>query len=553
MTVLIVLAFGVLAVTLISLLSTCLFVRHYSDPRDSSCTTTCSGTFALSTTLFCVLLIPVDIFIVSYDLQGDGTHGNMELVTHAGDIIHALYYCLYGAMIFCAFFLLPFAYFYFEEDDEDLSTSARACAAMKYTLGFVIVFAVLLVLGLVLKLNDGNASADWINDLTKDFSSVDGILYFSIGCVSIIGLCGWLTYTAYGLASVPLELLRARDQQAGCCKRRPDRRGMQELDKHIRIVEENQRFLAASYDEDESVARWSKQDRKKYNELKREERKLKENKYGVDDSGRGRGAGGQAGQYDCWGACWDLCAPFRLVLAIVAWALSLLIMVSLAMSTTDRLMHSQCGSSCAYALDSPTLFNPLDEVLKLLAPAFPLDFVFFGVLVLYVFLATVHGLVMLGVRLCVWKLYSFFPRRTMPNGVLMGCWMVMFVVLVLNMQVLTLSPSYVTFGTQFMVANSTAANATSTTNTSTSSLAAAVQMKCTLGASIHDTSINACTMTKVGLILNTFNVQLPFFAAVLFFANLGFLGLYLVFNIIALFRSKAKTGRADSFLFEDEF
>lgn len=49
------------------------------------------------------------------------------------------------------------------------------------------------------------------------------------------------------------------------------------------------------------------------------------------------------------------------------------------------------------------------------------------------------------------QLYDFRKAGTMPNGLLLGCWMVCFAVLVLNMQLLTFAPKYATFGDQFYV------------------------------------------------------------------------------------------------------
>jgi LMBR1 domain-containing protein 1 len=284
------------------------------------------------------------------------------------------------------------------------------------------------------------------------------------------------------------------------------------------------------------VARWNRADRNKYNQLKKEERQLRQKQErGLDRSGEN--------QTDCVTALWDLCAPFRLVLGLILLAFSLLIVISLLLSTIDKFMHSKCGSSCGWAIETTTLPNPLDICLNALAPFFPLDFVLFGVLVLYIFLATVHGLVMIGVRMFIWKLYSFHPHRTMPHGLLMGCWMVMFVVLVLNLQAATLSPQYATFGPQlYNTLNSTVA--TNTTH----------MAKCTIERSIHNPEPGVCVMTQIGHIINSFNVKLPFFASVLFYANVAFLAIYFISWLPVLFKSKqTKDNDPDRHLFDDDF
>jgi LMBR1 domain-containing protein 1 len=287
---------------------------------------------------------------VSYALNADGTHVNLDMVQQASEIILILYYSLYGAMVFCAFFLLPFAYFYFEEEEDEGSTARRACGALKYTVGFVIVFIVLLVLGIVLKSNDGQQSQDWINDLKGNVTDIENILYFSIGCLSLFGLIGWVTYTAYGLASLPVELCRNSQKGGGCCKKSASLTQSQEDEKSLRLLEEDRRSLAACYDEGESVSRWTRDDRQKYNALKREERKIREKQRNVRGgyvAPGGRGLQQEISEeYDCFSRFWDLCAPFRIVFGIISFAASLLIVVSLLMSTIDKFMHSECKFDC---------------------------------------------------------------------------------------------------------------------------------------------------------------------------------------------------------------
>ncbi|KAK1792712.1 hypothetical protein P4O66_012643, partial [Electrophorus voltai] len=55
---------------------------------------------------------------------------------------------LYSIVLFCVFFWIPFVYFYYEEKDEDnVSKCSQVKNALKYTIGFVIVCAALLLIG----------------------------------------------------------------------------------------------------------------------------------------------------------------------------------------------------------------------------------------------------------------------------------------------------------------------------------------------------------------------------------------------------------------------
>jgi len=120
------------------------------------------------------------------------------------------------------------------------------------------------------------------------------------------------------------------------------------------------------------------------------------------------------------------------------------------------------------------------------------------------------GLVGLGVRLVVFKLYEIRKRRTMPTALLMGAWMLMFVSLATNMEVLTLSPQYATFGTQTYnpVANGTDVE------------------QCTMDVSDFD---GQCTMSQVGRFIHLINIELPFFGVIFFFSNILFVAAFFVF------------------------
>jgi len=54
-------------------------------------------------------------------------------------------------MALFAFILTPFAYFYYEEYDDEISTKRRVFGACKYTIFLVILLIILFVVGLVLE------------------------------------------------------------------------------------------------------------------------------------------------------------------------------------------------------------------------------------------------------------------------------------------------------------------------------------------------------------------------------------------------------------------
>jgi LMBR1 domain-containing protein 1 len=82
-------------------------------------------------------------------------------------------------------------------------------------------------------------------------------------------------------------------------------------------------------------------------------------------------------------------------------------------------MHSACGYSCGYSIDSPTLLNPLDKLLVILSKVFPIDYIGFAGAVVFMFLSAISGMVALGIRLCGMKLWSVRPGHTMPNAMIL--------------------------------------------------------------------------------------------------------------------------------------
>jgi hypothetical protein len=63
------------------------------------------------------------------------------------------------------------------------------------------------------------------------------------------------------------------------------------------------------------------------------------------------------------------------------------------------MLNSQCGFSCGYAIEKKTLSNPVDNVLVFASHHFPLDYILFFVLVVYIFVACLYGIVKLGIKI----------------------------------------------------------------------------------------------------------------------------------------------------------
>jgi LMBR1 domain-containing protein 1 len=118
-----------------------------------------------------MLLLPLDVFVVSFNVDpATGFQRDPSLTATDANGVLILYYVLYATIGVLGFVLLPFAFFFFEEADDDTTTAQRCCSAIKYTIIFVLVLVVLLVIGAFVK-HTGDAPSSgtaWINNLARD-------------------------------------------------------------------------------------------------------------------------------------------------------------------------------------------------------------------------------------------------------------------------------------------------------------------------------------------------------------------------------------------------
>lgn len=367
-----------------------------------------------------------------------------------------------------------------------------------------------------------------MDDIQKEFSTIDAALSFTIGCLAVFGLMGWTSYTAYGMAAIPIIM---------CLKKQNDkdssgtevlltvRNGYRhELKQKLAINKENQRYLTVR-------EKLTANDRIELDELRQEEEQLITRIKPIDTPVQ---------KPDILARCWDQMVFMRIPIGIIFFLISELMVISMLLSVIDKFLHSTCKLSCGYAIDKAYIFNPLDKTLNFLSQMFPLDFILFGGLVTYIFVCSIAGMVMLGIRLCGLKLYRFQKNKTMSHALLMGSWMLMFVCLVLNMQVLTLSPQYATFGAQFYYPIISSQN-----NTNASTINSFLQNRnsskifskkskilptpipmlsqrsyCTMHQRTLD---NRCYMTWISQFINGFQIAQPFFGIPIFYANILFL------------------------------
>lgn len=151
----------------------------------------------------------------------------------------------------------------------------------------------------------------------------------------------------------------------------------------------------------------------------------------------------------CAAYCWNICMPCRLVLGVAGVLFSLLLVVSIAIHLVDQLQNSHCGYSCGFALPARTIKNPMGIAFDEASKVFPFDYVLLAVVILWMFISTLFAITQAGVYFFCFKLYDFRAGKTPHNGLIMAIWYVAFVVLAINIQLLSLAPNYAMFGHQF--------------------------------------------------------------------------------------------------------
>jgi LMBR1 domain-containing protein 1 len=395
-----------------------LFVRYMSDRFESSKFTTVVSVSALVCELFALSIIPVDIYNVS--------SGYSE---GSADVIRSLYYAAWCTLFVFEFVILPFAIFWFEEDDENVSPSERACNAAKYTIFFVIIAIVLLVLALTLQFGSGSGSdaSGYVGHVLDTSHRGDAAISFLFACMATAGTLGYVAYGGYGLAALPIGMmvgaksLQAEDSHIG---------------EQLNTIRAQIAQLEARYP-GRAAANMKKKDKKEYDELRKLRRNLEARSTRI-----------QQERNSLLYKVSVLCAPFKKFFGAAIFLIALFLMVSLGIATGDRAKNSSCGSSCGYLNTKSQFTNPLDAMFVAFAKAFPLDYVLLSGALLLFYAATLVGIVQIGLRCFCIRLHKVRPGKTPAQGILISCMILTFVILVVTVQLPAFAPDYVNFGNQ---------------------------------------------------------------------------------------------------------
>uniref|UniRef100_A0AAY5F5W3 Lysosomal cobalamin transport escort protein LMBD1 n=1 Tax=Electrophorus electricus TaxID=8005 RepID=A0AAY5F5W3_ELEEL len=408
--------------------------RFTPSRQESEVISTITAICALAVALITSALLPVDIFLVSFMKYPNGTYKDWAAINETRkqieDTVLYGYYTLYSIVLFCVFFWIPFVYFYYEEKDEDnVSKCSQVKNALKYTIGFVIVCAALLLIGVLhshLLINIYIFLSLSLSLSLPCSPSPDGVaaLSFSISSLTLIGMLAVITYTAYGMSALPLTLIKGV---------RSVRYERLENTEDTEQVEQRIGKLKAKCGDGRPL---SMRDRRTLQDLETRLQTLRRQARHLEVAER-----------DCCTKVGGALRPLKILLGVFFFLVALLFVAALFISNLDKALHS-AGINTGFVIFGTNLTNPLNELLLALQPVFPLDYVLITVITVYFVFTSMAGIRNMGIWFFWMRLYKIRPERTRPQALLFLCMILLLIVLHTSYMIYSLAPQYVMYGSQ---------------------------------------------------------------------------------------------------------
>ncbi|KAL3455559.1 hypothetical protein BJX64DRAFT_272244 [Aspergillus heterothallicus] len=516
------------------------FIYVYQTPRDRSPSVTLTCIIAIGFLLATTLLLPVDVALlsatVSTTLGQRKEWATPEVVDKIIFSLTLVYYILYSVDILLCLLVIPFVYFWYEEYDEvaaeegDQNFGQRLCGASKYTLSFVAILVILFLVGFfvpVSRLGNGN-DLDFFKRLLTE-NRGERALTFAIGLLTTIGMCVLVVHTSTGLAVLPVRLIKGASSVT-----------IQSLKADLALQLESNRERQRQLEGrcGGNNAHLSSKDRRELDALMREERTL------IRRQRLAEQAKGEAQNFlmRAWHTLQAFFRPFKLFGGVLLLLAILLTWVSMLLTAIDKAKNSTCKHQCGYILGRIHIFNPINQILVLSARVFPVDYVFFALLVLIFFIGSVVGIATVGIRFLWINIFQVRRGHTPPQALLLMTAMLMLSILALNYTIaMVAAPQYATFGPQTFCNRSPDSSGRLPGCGETTHL-----VKPCSEAIGNEAAQGVCTPSVASTLLNRLTIHFPFFGVIFFWAQFGFLGIYLIALVISVLRSsKVDEGQLD--------
>lgn len=503
------------AVIGLTLLFSIAFAKYFEDKRDKEMLVTVVVIGAMLVCLCTVALLPVDIALVSSTndphtgLRRDWA--SQEKVNSIIAGIKGVYYASYSLVVAFCFVVIPWAYFYYEEFEEDQTRRGRIFSASQYTAFTLLIAVVLLVIGIFYRPHRDNTSIDldWFKNLIGETSGEHAIS-FVIATLIALGMVTFIVYTGPGLAVLPIGMIKGRYFASA-----DDHESVMA---ELTLNREKQRTIEAKYTG--SMEPMTRRDQRALEDLQKQERILTRRSRTIEEQ-----------RASWWTKALKILRPFQLFIGILLLALSTAIFVSMFLTLVDKIANSVCGKDCGYILSNPNLFNPINLAFNGLARIFPLDYIFFLLLVIYFFFSTLCGIVAIGIRVLWVNLYKVRKAATVPQGMLATTLLLMVSLLALNYTLtMVVAPSYLHFGNQ-RFCNLTMNGLRDCTD----------HPEAILPCDSHSPG-SVCTPSVVSLLLDRITYNNRFFGIVYYWSQWVMMAVFLISSVFALFKSRSMDG-----------
>lgn len=518
--------YAVAVVLLLAIAS--IFVYIYQTPRDRAASVTTVCIFTMSALLATVLLMPVDVALVSSTnvtkLGRRKEWATQDEVDHTLYVLKIVYYTLYSLDAVLCLIVVPFTYFYYEEYDEreteegNQTMVGRLWGAFKYTLAFIILAVVIFVVGFFVpfakNLKNGKGAhrdLDYFKDLLTE-NHGERALTFALGLLITIGTLIYIVYTGAGLALLPVSMIKSAPSISA-----PDLAA--DTEAQLEQNKERQRQLEMRNEGRQDGL--DSRDRRELEALVREERTLvRRQRLAQEASGEDR-----HWLIKVWVKTCAVFRPLKLIGGLLLMLCALLIFVSMLITGIDKAKNSICKVNCGYVLGGINIFQPLNWIFVQSSKVFPIDYIIFLLLILFLFASSVVGIATVGIRFLWLVLFRIRKGHTSPQALLMATVLLTLIVLAINYSVaMLIAPQYATWGSQ--------------TFCDLPSRHPGEQPDC----SNHTEAVKTCSETAqnpiagtvcvpsvVSTFINRVTVNFPFFGVVDFWAQFAFLG-KLTFN-----------------------
>ncbi|XP_074847191.1 lysosomal cobalamin transport escort protein LMBD1 isoform X3 [Carettochelys insculpta] len=417
------------------------------------------------------------------------------------------YYTLYSIILFSVFLWIPFVYFYYEEKDEDdASTCSQVQTALKYTLGFLMVCAILLMIGafVPLEVPQGRNSTEWekVKLLFEELGSSHGLaaLSFSISSLTLIGMLAAVMYTAYGMSALPLNLIKGT--RSPSYERLENTEDIEEVEQNILRIKskcKDGRPLSTRH------RRTLQQLEERLRTLRRRERHL------------------ELIEKSWWTKFCGAMRPLKIIWGVFFILVALLFTISLFLSNLDKALHS-AGINSGFIILGTNLTNPLNMLLPVLQTVFPLDYILITTIIMYFIFTSMAGIRNMGIWFFWIRLYKIRRGKTRPQALLFLCMILLLIVLHTSYMIYSLAPQYVMYGSQKYVAEHNM-----TLDGQPGNVTTYVPKVCDA-----DAPEDQCTVTRTYLFLHKF----WFFSAAYYFGNWAFIAVFLIGLIVSCCKGK---------------